>query len=219
MKGPGRSAGFTLLETIIALALLGLIMVLLFSSLRLGSRSWDTGEHHIAESSQRSVIMGFLRRELEQVYPLSWHVQGEDVVAFVGEPSAIAFVGPMPDSLATGGNHMISLGLGQGAEGQDLVLRWHLPTPDMQDFSMLTDADQVVLAKGVQSMSITYFGADGGSKAPSWHDQWFNRQALPALIRIRIRLASGDEWPEIIAAPMITSAGVGVGGPRICILC
>ncbi|NEX17237.1 MAG: general secretion pathway protein GspJ, partial [Halochromatium sp.] len=36
-----RGRGFTLVELLIALSLIGIITLLLFSGLRLGSRSWE----------------------------------------------------------------------------------------------------------------------------------------------------------------------------------
>ena len=42
-----RQGGFTLLELLIAITLLGLILVLLFGGLRLGMRSWDAGQLNV----------------------------------------------------------------------------------------------------------------------------------------------------------------------------
>ena len=38
-----RAAGFTLLETVIALTLLAMMLGLLFAGLRMGVRAWDAG--------------------------------------------------------------------------------------------------------------------------------------------------------------------------------
>ena len=46
----GRVAGFTLLELLIAMSLLGFILALLFAGMRLGARSWDAGEARVEKS-------------------------------------------------------------------------------------------------------------------------------------------------------------------------
>ncbi len=44
-----KEYGFTLLEVLIAMSLLSIMVVLLFSSLKVGAESWDKGESKIAE--------------------------------------------------------------------------------------------------------------------------------------------------------------------------
>lgn len=60
-----RRAGFTLIELVIA-ALMGLVLVALYSGLRLGLNSWDSGEQHAEAVNRLRAAQEFLRRQLAQ---------------------------------------------------------------------------------------------------------------------------------------------------------
>ena len=59
-----RVAGFTLLEVLIATSILGIMMVLLFGSMRICIRSWEAGEAHMQKVSRMTVIQNFFRSHL-----------------------------------------------------------------------------------------------------------------------------------------------------------
>jgi general secretion pathway protein J len=197
--------GFTLLELVVAMTLLGFILVLLFGGLRLGSQSWDAAEQRLAAASQLGVAQDFVRRELSQIYPLRWKPLPEQPVAFVGEPHAIRFAGPVPSRLGLSGINFIVLEAAQVDDEQQLVMRSGPPKPDAQDFSQLEDADKVVLAEDVDEVTFSYFGAEDEEAEPTWREEWLQPQKLPTLIRLRLTLKDGTQWPEIVVAPMIST--------------
>jgi len=80
-----RAQGFTLLELLIGMTLVGFILSLLFAGLNLGTRSWEAGEKRMVTSSRQAVVVGFIRRALEQTYLLRWRMDDEDQLAFAGE--------------------------------------------------------------------------------------------------------------------------------------
>ncbi len=62
--------GFTLIEVLIAMTLLSIMVVLLFSSLRICARSWELGENKIAEVNEAAVVYNFFQRHLSSAIPL-----------------------------------------------------------------------------------------------------------------------------------------------------
>ena len=58
MKAWRKQSGFTLLELLIGLALLGLILALMFGGLRLGIKSWDSGALASEEMARIRVFEG-----------------------------------------------------------------------------------------------------------------------------------------------------------------
>jgi len=58
--------GFTLVELLIALSLIGLITLLLFSGLRLGTRAWEGVETTADRTAELRVARNFLERALVQ---------------------------------------------------------------------------------------------------------------------------------------------------------
>lgn len=197
-----RLRGFTLLELMIGLALLGMLLLLLFGALRLGSKSWDAGEKRLNSASSQGVVGGFLRRSLSQIYP--WRFKGVDIqaLAFEGESAALRYVGPVPTRQGIAGLHFVSLEM----QDDSLLLRWKMPSPDAEDFSDLADAEPVVLLKGVKQLALSYYGAQEGDTQPGWHDSWNDDQQLPAMIRLVLSMDEGGNWPEIVVATLLTSS-------------
>jgi len=62
-------SGFTLLELLVALALLALLTAGLAPSLRLGSHAWDAVDHEASEAAELQTTQDFLRRAISEGYP------------------------------------------------------------------------------------------------------------------------------------------------------
>ncbi|MBW8458689.1 MAG: prepilin-type N-terminal cleavage/methylation domain-containing protein [Thiobacillus sp.] len=196
-----RSQGFTLLELLIGMTLVGFILSLLFAGLNLGTRSWEAGEQRMVTSSRQAVVVDFIRRGIEQTYPLRWRVGEEDRLAFAGEAESLRFVGTVAMHDGASGNHLIALDLVDGETGRDLVMRWQLPDPGAPGFEPIEQAEPKVLIKAVQEMALAYFGAQSETEDPAWHDQWLDQKTPPELIRLQLTMENGETWPDIVAAP------------------
>ena len=59
-----RERGFTLIEILIAMTLLGLLMAMLSGGLRLGTRAWEASDTRSAELARLEAVQGFIRRSL-----------------------------------------------------------------------------------------------------------------------------------------------------------
>jgi general secretion pathway protein J len=208
-----QSRGFTLLEMLIGLVLVGFVMVLLFAGLRLGIRSWDAGEARNEASAQRMLVVNFLRRTLEQATPLRWKLEGVDALAFSGASDSLDFYGPIAARSGLSGNQLLSLRLQDAPDhsdspdspdsGGDLVLFWRFHDPRKPGFTPLDEAESKVLAQRVRAFELAYFGAESTAAEAQWHDQWRDKLALPRLIRLRLTLADGEVWSEIVVAPRL----------------
>jgi general secretion pathway protein J len=101
-KGEGRkakhhsssaAAGFTLIEVLIAMTLLSIMVVLLFSSLRICAQSWEQGENKIAEVNEVAVVYNFFQRHLSSALPV-WNDfsagNGESAASRAGTGAAVA---------------------------------------------------------------------------------------------------------------------------------
>lgn len=196
-----RSQGFTLLELLIGMTLVGFILSLLFAGLNLGTRSWEAGEQRMVTSSRQAVVVDFIRRAIEQTYPLRWRVGEEDRLAFAGEAESLRFVGTVAMHDGASGNHLIALDLADGETGRDLVMRWQLPDPGAPGFEPIEQAEPKVLIKAVKEMALAYFGAQSETEDPAWHDQWLDQKTPPELIRLQLTMENGETWPDIVAAP------------------
>ncbi len=63
-------AGFTLLEVVVAVAIMGLLAVLVFSSLRMALNSYDRGQERIESEAIRRALENHMKRQIASLYPL-----------------------------------------------------------------------------------------------------------------------------------------------------
>jgi general secretion pathway protein J len=204
-----RQRGFTLLELLIAITLLGVLMAALFGALRLGARVWDTGEARLDASARLQVVQNFFRQQLGQTFPLT--EVGDDpraspAMLFVGVSDGLRFVSLLPAHLG-GGVSLIELALRPSREGgglDDLVLRMR-PLDLTGDAAARSETEERVLIQAIASLEVAYFGAERPGAAPTWWQEWQGQRTLPALVRMRVGFPEGDRrrWPELIVGLMI----------------
>lgn len=196
------SAGFTLLELLIAITLLGLLLAALFGGLRLGARAWERSEERLEESARLQVVQNFLRERLAQAYPLTAEDQtGRLRLAFEGTGDTLRFVTLMPAYLGTGFAELL-LAVDDRTGIENLVVQWRRfeLTPQSDD-----EEPQIkVLLEDIEALEIAYYGALARGEPILWHEQWLDIMALPQLIRLRVIFAVGDRryWPDLIVRPM-----------------
>lgn len=200
--------GFTLLELLVAITLLGVLMVALFGGLRLGARAWETGEERLDRAARLQVVQDFLRQRLTQTYPARDGISGRR--AFQGDRQSVRFVTTLPRHLGAGFHEMVlEVVDGDGDAAPDLVLRW-------RPFELDTNApdtveapfQQRILLPAIEGLTLAYFGADQPAQLPQWTQSWLERQVLPALILVHVEFAQTDprRWPDLVVRPMIDRA-------------
>jgi general secretion pathway protein J len=183
---PTKLGGFTLVEVLIALVLLGLIMTILFSGLRLASGSWDGAQRQVEQVVEAAMAVRFLRRQVGTALHVDWpgmDVAGENPLAFRGERDRLRFVGPLPAHVGDGGLHWITLQLGGTERGAGLVLASRLFHPDTLGHPDDRDPEAHLILPGVQRVGFRYFGTRRDAMEPRWEEEW-NEPSLPLLVAI-----------------------------------
>jgi general secretion pathway protein J len=194
--------GFTLLEMLIGLTLIGFILVLLFAAFGMASRSWDATESKLDRTSRALAARQFLRQTLANTRARYFAQPGKKQIAFVGAPDGMRFVSQLPTQFEGGGPKMMSLTVGGDQDRQDLVFRQAFLRPDVQDFSMLdavADEQARVLMAGVKGIVFEYFGAQKPNEPAAWHTDWQAADQLPRLVRLRVDYGDDGKWPDLIA--------------------
>jgi general secretion pathway protein J len=203
-----RSAGFTLLEVLVAITLLSLIAVLLSGGLRFGTRVWQRGEDQLQALAAIQSVHGLMRRQLVQLTPVIASDDPERFVTFEGMPTYVRFVGSAPAEVMVGGCYEITFGLSHDEVAQHLVMAWRLLGRSRNEGVAESEREQVLLLRDVAEVSFTFFGAEDEDETPRWHERWVESTTPPRLVRIMVNFPAGDPrlWPALVVAPMVHRA-------------
>lgn len=201
MRGPRDSAGFTLLETVMALVLLAAMLGMLFGGLRAGIRAWDAGTGRGDRADEVLLADAFVRKELTAAFP--WRFKDPLVVrlAFRGEREAVRFVSMRPAEIGGGGLAFVSLAFepAKGESGGRLVMRRVPADSEAADFAGLEAAEPFTLLDGVSSARFSYYGAENDVMPLAWSDRWEHGQRVPSHVRLEIAIGEA-RLPDLVVA-------------------
>ena len=189
--------GFTLIEVLIAMTLLGIMVVLLFSSLKICADSWEKGESKITDVNEVAVVYNFFQRHLSAAMPL-WNDLSEEekTFSFQGKAKSLQFVSAFPASAGRSGLQLFSLYMQE--EDKDQVIKVTLTPFAPAAEGEKWHKEEVTLIKRVSGLTLDYFGSDDGVSEGSWTKEWLDKDVLPRLVKINIKLDNGIFWPEMI---------------------
>jgi general secretion pathway protein J len=201
-----RSQGFTLVEMLMALALIGLLSVMLFEGVRFGGRTVATADARFDRAAELSIAFGFLQNAIGNAQPAKsvFAEPGEDM-QFAGSPDQLAFVTLSPAQVALGGFQRLSLQLEASAGGRRLVVAWKTLHRSDKD-TPSDDLAPSVLVDKLAAAEFAYYGTPDEGNSPQWETEWNSATALPLLVRLRLTFADGSRAPELIVAPAAARA-------------
>lgn len=194
-----NQAGFTLLEALVAVTLLGLLSVALAGGLRFGVDAWARGSAHSDQLSRTTVVQGLLRRVVGEAYP---YFLFNAYVDFEGTRESLAFLASAPVVLGGVGRSRFRLSIVKHDGLSDLVLT---SQAELAAADAPSTIEKKTLLAGTASIEFAYFGKWRSEANAQWHDRWTGQSALPQLLRIQVRFPEGDTrlWPDLVIAPRI----------------
>jgi general secretion pathway protein J len=209
--------GFTLVEMLVAMALLALLSTLLVGGLRI-SRNAVMGSEAATERLLRTELgLAVIRRQLEQADPVPLGGVPSPRIAFAGDAAGVVFLAPPGAYLALGGEEITWLAIERGPNGARVVLRFRPLDRASDRWPPVLDAGDmrsVVLLDGIARADLSYFGRDDPKNDPQWWQDWREAAALPTLIRLTIA-GAGQAWPDLVVTPRLgrpVDAGLLPGG-------
>jgi len=189
--------GFTLLEMLVAMTLMAVILVLLYSGMRLGARSWEASTARAETVNDLRLVQDFIRRQLRQSATVYYNDPDEGrLVAFVGEDNELRMVTPMLAYLGFGGLYWVHYDVVADGDAQALRLRWWPYQPDGEREAD-PDVEESLLLRGIDDVRFSYFGAEELHEDPQWQDRWEDSRLRPELIRLSLDWTQAD-WPELV---------------------
>jgi general secretion pathway protein J len=206
--GVRSDAGFTLVELMIAVALMGMLTMLAYGAVQFGNLSW----HHIDSSrdadAERTAIRQLLLHAITGAYPgFSSAEYNDRSIAFSGEKEALQLVAPLPEALSPGVMAVEQFSMGRQGDRSSLLMSWHLDLPAATGGTL---PSQVVrIASSISAIRFGYFGRVKEGNPPAWFDRWSGLDHLPELVRVQVWRADGGKTPWLdFSAETQTTANV-----------
>jgi len=233
--GRRREAGFTLLELLISMTILALIFVTVLGAIRVGSKSWESGEQRAEENQRTRTLFDTMALELTMVYPLRVKDQDRDVIAFRGKSDSLSFA-TLPQSYgAEPFSHMMRV-VTYGVEpDRGLVATERYPLVGVAgSFDSLEGRERGLDAR-VSDARFRYLVPEGKSEEklpPTWRDYWDPSQddagalsllsaaSAPGLLArgAQRALRGSDRLPLAVEITLTIRQGKGIQGGRELVL-
>jgi general secretion pathway protein J len=191
---PPPARGFTLIEVLVALALMSLIGTILIESLRVGGHTWQHVTREAANIDEITRAQQFLRQRLGTIYPPQ---PATDITSsaesLVGESESLEFSSAAPGS---SDEALLRYRLGLSSSDQGTVeIRYRRERNGLAASEAATWSSEPLLAHA-SGLSIQFWEDSPGSPG-HWVGRWADTAKLPRLIRIDVEFAANDSrrWP------------------------
>jgi general secretion pathway protein J len=187
-------AGFTLIEVLAALAVLGLILAGLSAGVRFGQQALLNQARDTTAANQVGPVDETLRSLVAQAWPGAAGAEAR----FAGTARVLSFRTMMPESLTATRTRDADVTIGVDPEHRLYLAwlpwyrNWIVPKPAAARIDLLANVDHVEFAYWDPTLHLP----PGG-----WATAWVGT-SVPKLLRIRLVFTkdAGLRWPDIIVA-------------------
>lgn len=215
-------AGFSVLELLVALVILGVVMTMIPRTLALASRAFRAADV-IETRSAEAVAIDFLAARLSETMPLYRRADdGLLSLAFRGAEREISFAAPLQAGKGATGLVYFTLKASETAEGNDqgVMLTWQIFRAETQPDQPAAPVYSRTLFPSGVGFSLRYrgrqasnpdggvFGADLDQGAVTvlgdWQPSWPSRELLPNEVEITYKSATGRLNTRTVDLKLVT---------------
>jgi len=203
--------GFTLLELLISLTIVGLILVLVFGSLRIGARAWEKGEKNVEMRQRERIVLDLVKRQIASMFVRVVADKDESPFFFKGDGVSMEFISRLPISPGSqAGLVYVKYRIRGEDEGEKRGLFFserntYLIEKMMED---QTEDDFFELIPGAQNIEFEYLKGPSEDQDESiWQETWDPELDKGAPLAVKIVLQESKyDTPIYVIAPIETDA-------------
>jgi prepilin-type N-terminal cleavage/methylation domain-containing protein len=214
MPAPDARRGFTLLELVIALAILAMIAGSVAAGIRLAAGSIERGEAVTRDAARLRAAVGIFERALMSADPLPIPVGDNTTAFFAGEEKSVRFltVGA-PSAVNGGGLRLISFFERTAGEGSGIAVA--TASPFLAEGAERWEGTEKarILVPGGGDLAFSYSMGPTEEGAWEWLPSWDLKETghLPAAVRVEFSAPSPTGLRKTAFVVPIP-AGRGAGG-------
>ena len=191
-------SGFTLLELLISLVMIGVIAVIITGAMRLGIRTVKTGETKIDHLERTRASFNIIDSQIQSQIPLTFEENGEKKYYFNGDKESLQF--------------STNYSLWGGQKGYVMV-RYKVESDDTGK-QFLAVSENIIgtnsnrearLFSAVDAIHFEYFFKDPTEEKGKWVDKWTDTANIPE--KVNLHLIYGEKDLSMII-PMRTSGSL-----------
>jgi prepilin-type N-terminal cleavage/methylation domain-containing protein len=213
LKSICKSAAFTLVEIMVAMAIFSIVIAAIYSTWTLILRATQVGQNTAAQSQRQRIALRTIEDSLTCIQSFQASMKYYGFIVQNGDRPELSFTARLPEIFPRNGKFggfnlrrlVFSVEPGRGSEN-NLVLRQYPVLMDMDPDERQTP---LVLARDVRKFTVECWDP----KAMDWVNEWDTTNLIPTLVRINLALGgnadAGNAAPgltitRVIAIPSVT---------------
>ena len=200
------SSGFTLLELMLSLTILGVVLLIIFGALRIGTRAWEKGEKDADIEQRQRAVLGLMAQQIASAFIHEIKV-GDEPLVFSGSEGTMAFVSrnPIVPGALTGVVFVKYMIQETGGKGKMRLMLYEKDAGFLkeEDLEGWKDEDFVTLISGIQNLQFEYLKETQEESKTNWQTTWHSPEdeGMPLAVKIVLQ-QSKDAAPIDVIVPI-----------------
>lgn len=185
--------GFTLIEVLISLTIVGVLSLMVFTSLRVGARAWEKGEREIDAIHRERTVLNLIQEQLASISTKNLVILDKKPYYLVGNQVRVAFLSsrsliPGAEEGAVRVIYKVESDETTGLK-KLLIKEERLLTPATEEEKNESDDDAFrLLIQGISQITVEYLDRKDTKDGYAWTTEWNGnqKQAFPRAVRFRL---------------------------------
>ena len=208
-----RGAGFTLLEVMVTLTILGFIILMISGTFRLGLSAWERGESVKEEFQKVRIISQLISQQVKSIVPYKIKTKKAegDYLAFEGKAHSLKFVTALSiKSKQPEGLTFTIYEFKEGGKEEGRIILYERKALNRDFFEdPVSEESGVPIMEGVSSARFEYYREQDLTKnrTEEWVEEWNTKEEkeLPKALRMTIVPKNGKGEEKVMPMTLLIS--------------